>query len=102
MLEFVLDIVPRQCDQIGPFITLCATFQSPCQQLFCPNCKHISKSFILLAKSFMGNFYRHLATFYWSHYPQDAFFQSERNDAVAGPRLSGSKKSLNQRFCQFK
>ena len=63
-----------QCDQIGRFITLWATFQSQWQQLFCPNCQHIlgifvnlSKSFILLAKSFLGDFYGHLATFYWSH-----------------------------------
>ena len=26
------------------------------------------KSLIFLAKSFLGNFYRHLATFYWSHW----------------------------------
>ena len=52
MLEFVLDIVPRQCDQIGPFITLCATFQSPCQQLFCPNCKHILGNFCKFLKIF--------------------------------------------------
>ena len=28
---------------------------------------NLSKSFILLSKSFLGNFYRHLAIFYWSH-----------------------------------
>ena len=28
----------------------------------------MSKSFIFLVKSFLGNFYRHLATFYWSHW----------------------------------
>ena len=27
----------------------------------------VSKSLIFLMKSFLGNFYRHLATFYWSH-----------------------------------
>ena len=27
----------------------------------------VSKSLIVLVKSFLGNFYRHLATFYWSH-----------------------------------
>ena len=31
--------------------------------------KSASKSFIFLVKSFLGNFYRHLATFYWSHCP---------------------------------
>ena len=28
----------------------------------------VSKSFIFLVKSFSGYFYRHLATFYWSHW----------------------------------
>ena len=33
---------------------------------------NLSKSFILLEKSFLGNFYRHLAIFYWSHWlPND-------------------------------
>ena len=64
----------NQCHQIGRFIALWATFQSLWYQLFCPNCPHfeaffvkVSKSFIVLAKSFLGNFYRHLATIYWSH-----------------------------------
>ena len=33
--------VMNQCDRIGRFITLWATFQSPWQQLFCQNCQHI-------------------------------------------------------------
>ena len=63
-----------QCDQIGRFIGFWATFQSLLHQLFCPNCPHsaaifvkVSKTLIFLVKSFLGNFYRHLATFYWSH-----------------------------------
>ena len=58
--------------QIGCFITLWETFQSLWQQLFCPNWPHVkaisvkvSKSFIFLVKSFLSQFYRHLATFYW-------------------------------------
>ena len=31
---------------------------------------NLSKSLILLAKSFFGNFNRHLVTFYWSHWTQ--------------------------------
>ena len=53
--------------------TLWVTFQSPWQQLFVPNCQHILgnfckfvKIFHFMAKSFLGNFKRHLATFYWS------------------------------------
>ena len=59
-----------QCDQIGRFIGICATFQSLMQQLICPNLPHslaifvkVSKSLFLLVKSFLGNFYRHLAFF---------------------------------------
>ena len=36
-------------------------FSKPQEQLICP------KSFIFLVKSFLGNFYRHLAIFYQSH-----------------------------------
>ena len=63
----------KQCDQIGRFISLWATFQSLQQQLFCPNRPDfmaifvkLSKSFIFLVLSVLGNFYRHFATFYWS------------------------------------
>ena len=28
----------------------------------------VSKSFVFLVNTFLGNFYRHLATFYWSHW----------------------------------
>ena len=64
-----------QCDQIGRFNALWATFQSLWQQLFCPDRPHfwatfvkMLKSFMFLVESFLGNFYRHLATFYWSHW----------------------------------
>ena len=63
-----------QCDLIGRLIELWVTFQSLWQQLFCPNCPHfqaifvnVPKSFIFLVNSFLGNFKRHLATFYWFH-----------------------------------
>ena len=65
----------RLCDQIGQFIALWATFQNLLHCLFCPNCPYfsaiiekMSKSFIFQVKSFLGNFYRHLATFNWSHW----------------------------------
>ena len=41
---------------------------------FCPNGSHfyaifakVSKTLIFLVNSFLGNFDRHFATFYWSH-----------------------------------
>ena len=63
-------LLGAQCDQIGQFIGLWATFQSLWQQLICPNLPRsetflvkVSKSFIFLVKSFLGNFYRHSAFF---------------------------------------
>ena len=65
----------EQCDQIGQFFALWATIQCRWQQLFYPNCIHceaifvkVSKSFIFLVKSYLGNFYRHLTIFIWSHW----------------------------------
>ena len=62
--------VRQQWDQIFHFIALGATLQSLGQQLFCPkrhyfyaNFVKVSKSFILLVKSFLGNFYVHSTTF---------------------------------------
>ena len=54
-----------QCDQIGQFIELWATFEILLQHLICPNLPHsyaifnvnVSKSIIFLVKSFFGNFY---------------------------------------------
>ena len=64
----------KQCDQIGRFIGLGATFASLWQQLIYANLPHslaifvnVSKSIIFLVKSLLGNFYRHLVTFFWSH-----------------------------------
>ena len=51
-----------QCDQIGQFIALWANFQRLWQQFFV-QIAHILESFIFQVKSFLGNFYRHLATF---------------------------------------
>ena len=49
-------------------------FLSLWKQLICPNLSNsleifvnVSKSFIFLVKSFLGNFYRHLGIFLWSH-----------------------------------
>ena len=69
------NVSSAQCDQIGRFIGLWTTFQSLWQQLICPNLLHswaifvkVSKSLIFIVKSFLGNFYRHLVIFYWSHW----------------------------------
>ena len=74
--------VNDQCDQIGRFIGLSATFQSLWQQLICPNLPDsqsisvkVSKSLIFLVKSFLGKFYRHLAIFIWSHCKRPPFVE---------------------------
>ena len=66
-------ISSTQCDQIGRFIALWATFLSLSQQLFCPN-YHVFRQFVKGVKifhfyseiSFGSLFFRHLVTFYWS------------------------------------
>ena len=65
----------KQSDQIGRFIGLWATYQRLVETIslaksttFLGNfCKGV-KIFNFLAKSFLGNFYRHMANFYWSHW----------------------------------
>ena len=53
----------KQCDQIGRFIGLWATINLPKSPTFLGNyCKGV--------KSFLGNFYRHLVIFFWSHWSQ--------------------------------
>ena len=81
-----LSVSSYQCDQIGRFIILSATFQSPWQQLFCPNCQHIlgnfckgDKIFYFTRKILLGNFYKHLTTFYWSHCFLPIFKQTDRD-----------------------
>ena len=68
-------LAQQQCNQIGRFVVLWSTIESLWQQLICPNLSHswasfvkVSKSFIFLVNSLLGNFYRHLAIFFWSHW----------------------------------
>ena len=75
----------EQCDQIGRFIELWATFQCIWKQLICPNPPHseaifvkVSKSLIFLMKSFLGNFYRHLALFIWSRWSRASIRSIDR------------------------
>ena len=48
----------------------------------------LSKSFNFLVKSFLGNFYRHLATFYWSHWLLD---KNENKQKRGGDRPTSNK-----------
>ena len=73
-LAAVTLLIKDLCDQIGQFVLLWATFQSQWQQLFCPNHPRFlaifvktSKSFMFPMELFLAHFYKHLATFYWSH-----------------------------------
>ena len=60
--------------RLGDLLDFGQLFKAFVEQLFCPNLPHskaifvkLSKSLILLVKSFLCKFYRHLATFYRSH-----------------------------------
>ena len=64
----------EQCDQIGRFIGLLGNFSKSLATIYLPkfltflgNFVKVSKSLIFWVKSFLGNFYRHLVIFYWSH-----------------------------------
>ena len=59
---------------LGDLFDFGQLFKALGQQLICPNLPHsqaifekVSKSFIFPLKSYLGNFYRHLAIFFWSH-----------------------------------
>ena len=97
--------VTEQCDQIGQFIALWATFLTLWQHIFCPN-RHIfrqflkvSKSFILLVKSFWPTFYRHLAIiFYWSHWHWQET-KRRNTDDTKSRRLP--RRTTNTNGCQL-
>ena len=51
----------------GNFFKPLATINLPKSLTFLGNFLKVSKSIIFLVKSFLGNFYRYLAIFIWSH-----------------------------------
>ena len=60
-----------QCDQIGRFIPLLGNFSKLVARIILPKSPHFCKCvkiFHFLVQSFLGRFYRHLATIYWSHW----------------------------------
>ena len=63
--------VQKQCDQIGQFIGLWASFLKPLAAINLPKYPtclgNFCKGVIFLVKSIWCNFYRHLAIFFWSH-----------------------------------
>ena len=70
---WLLTMSPKQCHQIGEFIALLGNFSKPVGTIILPKLTKIlaifvkvSKSLIFLVQSFLGNFFRHLVTFYWS------------------------------------
>ena len=73
----------NQCDQIGRFIGLWATFKSLWQQLICPNFPHSeSKSIIFLMKSFWATFID-IWRFFWSHCSQlKIYIQCGRDESL--------------------
>ena len=67
--SFITPSVTRLGDllDLGKFSKHLATINLPKSPTFLGNFVKVSKSLIFLVKSFLGNFYRHLAFFYWSH-----------------------------------
>ena len=62
-----LVLVVAQCDQIGRLLHFGQLFKA-CGNIFLPKSPTFLGDFCKgVNLSFMGNFYRHLATFYWSH-----------------------------------
>ena len=89
-----------QCDQIGRFIGIWATFQSLCQQWVCPNLPYswaiflkLSKSLIFLVKSLLDSFYGHLATFFWSRCLLSWVVASY----TGGPQFDSGKKHFREK-----
>ena len=66
--------VRQQCDQIGRFIGLWSNFSKPLATVILPKsptflgnfCKGV-KNYHISREIILGNFYRHLAIFFWSH-----------------------------------
>ena len=91
-----------QCAQIWRFFVFWASIQSRWQQLLYPNTPHcqailakVSKSFIFQVKSFLGNFYRHLAIFFWSHWLGFNLLQS-----LNGSQFTNKKSNLFKTCCK--
>ena len=47
----------------------------------------VSKSIIFQVKSFLGNFYRYLATFYWSHCKKGSWLVGRTNISIFRVRI---------------
>ena len=62
-IRFFVTSTGKKCDQIGRFIGLWATFQSPRQQLVCPNLSHSQAIFVKVSKSLIIQCYHFWATF---------------------------------------
>ena len=83
--------IANSVTRLGYFFALWATIQSRWQQLSYTNHQHcqtifvkVSKSFIFLVKSFLGNFLRHLANFIWSHWLFICRNQLQQNKQICG------------------
>ena len=53
---------------LGHFLKPMATINLPKSHKFLGIFVKVSKTLIFLVKSYLGNFYRHLAIFFWSHW----------------------------------
>ena len=82
--------------------------------IFLGNFLKLSKSIIFLVKSFLGNFYRHLAIFFWSHCSQakpgalvivrERFWKKSTalSDRVFNRTCCWSKCGISESWCRFR
>ena len=85
-------MVAIRVTRLGDLSDFGPLFKAFFQQLIIPNLLHsksifvkVSKSIIFLVKPFLGNFYRHLANFFWSYWWQCTYLIS--NVEIVGMNL---------------
>ena len=79
---------------LSKFLKSLATINLPKSPTFLGIFVKVSKSIIFLVKSFLGNFYRHLAIFFWSHAHNLLCYRFTSCNATATSEFSFFQKIL--------
>ena len=87
-----------------PVVTISLLKSPTFLAIFC-----VSKSLIFLVNSFLGNFYRHLAIFYWSHWSHSPTLFTDTGIPIINARILPKKQlyvgripsiNLSKQICQ--